>query len=192
MTAEKLLMERIQKFLNICSPHMRERDWYKLLEEVLSTQQHDITTKQPEPEGAAPKSKLTGTVRAEALLKEREGMMLMVPREGMISDDQIRDISQNWANLIDQIARQRHSTSDYELEIRYAIKEALKLAAQEEKVLLARAFLSTPQPSAELEKDAERWRKFRAIDGNYIGQGIQGWTAEQRDEWIDTIGSEHE
>jgi len=51
--------------------------------------------------------------------------------EGML-EEKIKEISRNWANRIDQIARQRHSINDYELEIRYAIKEALSLREQRE------------------------------------------------------------
>lgn len=59
---------------------------------------------------------------------------LSQPAEGMVPEAEMERIARNWANRIDQIARQKHSYRDYELEIRYAIKEALKFAApQDEK-----------------------------------------------------------
>ena len=41
-------------------------------------------------------------------------------------------------------------------------------------------------------RDAKRWQQFRTLDGNYIGQGIQMWTPQQRDEWIDGLSAARE
>ena len=88
-----------------------------------------------------------------------------------------QEIAKNWANRIDQIARQKFTAKHFELEVLYAIREATNELEREVRDLREKL--------AAAEKDAERYRWLREATFPSSKIMADGYYGERLDDEID-------